>query len=154
MTPLMCAGENSLLPHLDYLPDGKHLLDTHYLHVDVIRKNHGGFNVKSATIQPMARLVAYVNTNGEFLKRQLEEERQRQLSDTKCVGFMSVMCEASWASQIIQSAIPESVFHGLKTCRRPSGWEDFLKDSVVNGPNEHLRGDGDTLLRCTVVDAN
>ena len=56
--PVNLAGNNALLPHINHLPDGKHLLDTHILHVDIAPDpaTPGDFTIISAKVETYAFL--------------------------------------------------------------------------------------------------
>lgn len=141
--PLNVAGNQTLLPQANYLTDGKHLLDTHVLHVELMHLGGSSFHVDKASIKPLQFMEALYNLAGPGqFERVIEENRMGLLAmPRKTIGTMYIVCTAGKAMQCRPLAITQEVANSMKKRRRIPDWEERLQSTVVNGDDEVLRVD-------------
>lgn len=143
MVSLNIAGNHTLLPHTNFrLLGKKHLLDTHFLLVELTETKEGPLRIKTVTIRPLSflqDLYAQLNDEGAEGLTKIMEDARAFCEEQNLVATMHIVCNIGPIMHLKSLAISKEVLDINRNSPRPVNWEHILRASVLNFAGDQVR---------------
>lgn len=144
------AGQDALLPHADYLTGQQHLLNTHFVMVDLLEDAQipTGFAVVRAYIAPMEELRAEYTFRGkgdtfqsDVIKGQKDHFEAALGQVIPGVIILALRCQG--VLLLFTRPVTRSSLQDAETMKHYHDWEEGLKHQVALNGGMYMNAEGE-----------